>query len=189
MLSTLRVEIDLNLFPLRQHPSATLRQERAGELGKNDFLSAYGLSSYTRIPPMRRPLQRQLQTPAFLLLGPISVHGIRATDLSGKPTRHRSMLTFRWHKALSHGHSQSCGTEHFGQREPGARLAHLRRLRSNLDRHRTAALHRRQFCHRSAEHRICTGFDSTSWIAVIWISNGSTKSVWPPDSSLYEPRV
>src|SRR5215467_3910925 len=53
MLSRLRVEIDLNLFPFRQHPSATLRQETTGELGKNDFLSAYGLSSFTRIPPMR----------------------------------------------------------------------------------------------------------------------------------------
>src|SRR5262249_25497923 len=99
MLSTLRVEIDLNLFPLRQHPSASLRQETTGELGKNDFLSTYGLSSVTRIPPMRRSLQRQLQTPTFLLLGPISLHGIRATDLSGEPTRYRSMLTFRWHKA------------------------------------------------------------------------------------------
>jgi hypothetical protein len=52
-LSTVRVEIDLNLFSFCQHPSATSRQETAGEFGQNDFFSANGLSSFPRIPSMR----------------------------------------------------------------------------------------------------------------------------------------
>src|SRR2546422_10161260 len=152
MVTRLRAEIDLNLFSVRQHPDAILRQEAAREFGQNDFLSADGLSSFSGIPTMRRPLQWQLQAPALFLLGSVSVHGIRAIDLSGESSRHRSVFALGGYEALPHGHSWWRCAQYTGKCKSGARLAHLRRLCSNADCYRTQALHRRQLWGRAPRH-------------------------------------
>ena len=83
------------------------------------------------------------QGQVVLLSRSVSVHGVRAADLSGEPARHRSVSARPALQALSPGDSLDGRAQHAGQCQRGARLAHLRRLRAEPDRHRAAAVCRR----------------------------------------------
>lgn len=93
---------------------------------------------------MRPPLSRRLQTQKLLLLGPVSLHGFRATNLSQEPTRHRSLPARTTNQALPSLHSRPSLAQHLGPCELGARLPHLRRLRTAVDPVRPSTLRRRQ---------------------------------------------
>src|ERR1700752_2506140 len=149
MLSPLRVIIDLNSVRPERQPSAALREEAASEFRQNDFLSIDGLSSFARVSSLCRSSQGNLQVEAVLLLGSVSVYGIRATDLSRKPARYRSLFAFGRIEALSHGNSQPRLAQHFGERKSGTRLAHLRGFRTSADSHCSRTLCQRQLPHRS----------------------------------------
>src|SRR5437867_1148832 len=136
--------IDLNSERVKPMLPRPLRKERADECWQIDLLTTDGLSSDVRVSPMRRTLSRQLQTPELLLLGPVSVHGLRAANLSREPARHRGLSARESNQALSLGHSRSRFAQHSGQRQLGARLAYLRRLCPIADQDGAGALPQRR---------------------------------------------
>jgi hypothetical protein len=72
----------------------------------------------------------------------VPVHGIRAANLSGEPTRHRSVSARAALQALSPRDSPNGSAQYVGQRERRSRPAHLCRLRVEPDRYRAAACRR-----------------------------------------------
>src|SRR6266571_820023 len=95
------------------------------------------------VSPMRGPVSRRTQGPIVLLSGPVPEHGVCTADLSREPARHRSLPARPTHQAVSPRNSLDGGAQYTGQCERGARLAHLRRLRPEPDRHRPAVVCRR----------------------------------------------
>src|SRR4030042_3511585 len=136
---------DLNSAPLHSHTFAEPRKEMADELWQNDLRSIDGLSSHLRISQVRYALSGSLQSQELFLLGSISQPGLRATDLSGKPARHRGLFACDSLQALSFGIPQPGVPQHLGQRQRRARLAPLRRLRPGADLPSAPALRPRRF--------------------------------------------
>ncbi len=167
MLSPLRVIIDLSFVRPESQPSAALQEEAAREFWQNDFLSTDGLSSFARVSSLRRSSQGNLQVEAVLLLGSVPVYGIRATDVSRKPARYRSLFAFGWIEALSHGHSQPRFAEHFGECKSSARLAHLRRSRTSADPHRARTLYQRQLRRRTQGNCLCARCNDHRFVSVV----------------------
>src|SRR5437773_1060227 len=127
-LSPMRVVIDLNSEAVKAMLPRHLRKELLDECWPIDLFTTDGLSSRSRVSPMRRALQGRLQTQEFLLLGPVSLHGLRPAYVPRKFARHRSLSAGQPNQALPYGHSRSRLAQHAGQRQLGTRLAHLRRL-------------------------------------------------------------
>ena len=73
----------------------------------------------------------------LLVSGSVSVHGVRTTDLSREPARHRGESASTVRKALPLGDSRRRCPQHSRQRQCDPRLAYLRELRGALDRYRT----------------------------------------------------
>src|SRR5258705_10032694 len=145
-LSPMLVKIDLKSVSskLLSFPRFS-RKETVDECWQIDLLTTNRIPSCTRISPMRDPLSGRLQTPELLLLGPVSLYGLRPTNLSRELARHRSLPTISTSEALSHGHPWSSVAQHSGPRQLGARLAHPRRLRAGADHPGQRTLSRRQF--------------------------------------------
>lgn len=72
-------------------PSLTPPATRMGEPRPNHLLSIDQLPSRPRVSPLRGALQRRWTTAWFFLFGSVLGDGIRATDLSRQPARHRSL--------------------------------------------------------------------------------------------------
>jgi hypothetical protein len=80
--------IDLiSIFP-KCHTPAFLCEEMADECWKNHILSTDEFPARLRVPPVRRTLQWKLQDQKLFMLGPVSVHGLCPTHLSGEPERY-----------------------------------------------------------------------------------------------------
>src|SRR5713226_7850204 len=140
----MRVVIDLNSEPVKAMLPRVLRKELLDECWPIDLFTTDGLSSSSRVSPMRCALQRRLQAQDLFVLGPISLHGVRPANVPRKFARHRSLSASQPNQALSHGHPGSSLAQHTGQRQLGPGLAHLRRLRSLADQPSTGALSRRR---------------------------------------------
>src|SRR6266849_6430115 len=122
----MRKGIDLNSKRVQPMLPQLLRRRRADEFWQIDLCTTDGLSSGKSFSTLRQTLSRRLQTQKLLLLGPVPLHGLRATNLSREPTRHRSLSARATDQALSSRHSRSGLAQHLGPCELGARLAHLR---------------------------------------------------------------
>ena len=59
------------------------------------------------LAPLRPPLRRRSQAAKLLLPRSVSVHGLRAADLSREPARHRGLPARPAHQALPHGHPRA----------------------------------------------------------------------------------
>src|SRR5712692_1703310 len=90
-LGPMYVTIDLNSERVKSMLPQVLRKELLDECWPIDLFTTDGLSSHVRVSSLRRTLQGRLQTQELLLLGPVSVHGLRAANLSREPARHRSL--------------------------------------------------------------------------------------------------
>ena len=99
----------------------------------DNILAIDGHPATVRIHQVCRALPWQPQSSELLMLEPIPVHGLRTTDVSRESARHRDVSSRDAGQTLSHGHSGR-GTQHVGQRQQGARLAHLCRLCASPDR-------------------------------------------------------
>jgi len=83
---------DFNFFsPIGHNPPITNRKGVTNALWANHFLSVNELSSETRIQQMRSPISRRTLDSKLFVFRPISLHGLRSTDLSGESSRHRNM--------------------------------------------------------------------------------------------------
>src|SRR5262245_32738580 len=161
------VVIDLNSGPDKTMLLRLSRKERTDEFWPNDLCTTNGLSSYLRVSPLRRTLPRQLQTQELLLLGSISVHGLRATDLSREPARYRSLSACESNQALSSGHSRSRFTQYACECQLSARLAHLRRLRASAHQYRPPALSQRRLRHCPGTNRLRAGRHHHRFVPIV----------------------
>src|SRR5271157_5354435 len=119
-------KIDLNSDVLFGHFESCRRGVH--EQWPNDFCSTDGLASAHRVSPLRGSLPGRLQGTEFFLPRSIPLFGFCAAHLSRESARHRNLLARTSVAALSHGLSRRHLAQHPGQRQPAARLAHLRRL-------------------------------------------------------------
>ena len=101
---------------------------------ENDFCPAHGLDSSADFPPDRAATPRRLQNAPVLLLGSVSVPGLRPTDLSGELARHRSLPALAVFAALPLGDSRLGFPQHAGSRQRASSLADV--CRSGRASHR-----------------------------------------------------
>src|ERR1019366_9499690 len=111
---------------------ATLTMGHAG--WPNSLRPGDGAFSRLRVSEMRHALRRRFWKAQLFLLGSVSLSRLRATDLSRKLARYRSLPAFRAREAVSHGLPGPHLALHPGRCQRVCRLAHLRRLRPSLDR-------------------------------------------------------
>ena len=79
--------------------------------GKLVFAQLMQHLSVDHLPPLRYPLSRRVQSEVLLVPGSIPVHGVRSVDLSGEPSRHRSMSARAKFQTLSSRDSFGGGSE------------------------------------------------------------------------------
>src|SRR3989339_786790 len=115
------------------------------EHGQNYFFSSDGIPASLRIPQMRPALSRRLQGAKFFVPGSIFMHGLRATDISRKFTRHRILPAIHADETLSHGFSRFNIKKHISRCQQSARLAYLCRPRPGLDSSRQEIISQRTF--------------------------------------------
>src|SRR5271157_5099759 len=116
-ISNKKLFIDLKYFSLECHSLALNGEEMVNEFWKNDIFSDYGVPTDIRIPAVRRTIFRELQNKEFLMLGSIIEHGIRATDLQGKPAGYSGVPARCKAKNLSHGHPRKDLPQYTGPRQ------------------------------------------------------------------------
>src|SRR5947207_14224106 len=90
-LSPMNIEIDLNSERVKSMLPRLLRKELLDECWPIDFFTINGLSSCSRVSPMRSSLHRLLQTQELFLLVPVSVHGLRPANVSRKLAGYRRL--------------------------------------------------------------------------------------------------
>src|SRR5712691_7182404 len=103
-LSPMYVVIDLNSERIKSMLPRCLRKELLDECWPIDLLTTNGLSSCSRVSQVRCALPGRLQTQELLLLGPISLYGLRPANVPRKFARHRSLSAGQPSQALPHGH-------------------------------------------------------------------------------------
>src|SRR3990167_1998187 len=134
--------IDFNDFPCYFDAST---QGASNEHRKNSLFSSYGIPTSARIPQMRQALRGRIQNKKLLLHRSVSMHGLRAVDVSRESARHRVMPALHADAAVSHGHPWKNFKEHSCRRKRIERLADLRGLRASFDSHGQATLSPRAF--------------------------------------------
>jgi len=126
----------LSRFESRRGPKPGLARgpTMVREPGPNRLLPVAELPAGSRVSSLRRAVWRRCATARILLLGPVSVDSLCTTDLSRWPSRHRSLSALSGRQALPHGVSRPRSALYAGRCQRRAGLAHLRRLRSGVDR-------------------------------------------------------
>src|SRR5258708_10536529 len=125
--------IDLKSKPVQPLHARHLRERRADELWQIDLCTTDGLSSFQEFSTLCQTLSWRLQTQDIFLLGSVSLHELRAANLSRESARYRSLPARATHQALPSRHSRPSLAQYLGPCELGTRLAHLRRLRAGVD--------------------------------------------------------
>src|SRR5229473_7332223 len=143
-LSPMHRGIDLKSKPVPPLHARHLRQRRADEFWQIDLCTTDGLSSFQEFSTLCQTLPGRLQTQDVFLLGSVSLHELRAANLSRESARYRSLPARATHQALPSRHSRPSLAQYLGPCELGTRLAHLRRLRAGVDYPRASALRKRQ---------------------------------------------
>src|ERR1700674_5021765 len=136
--------IDLNSKLVQPMLPQLLRTRRADEFWQIDLCTTDGLPSVEKFSALCPTLPGRLQTQELFLLGPVSLHGLRAANLSREFARYRSLPARATHQALSSRHSRPSLAQYLGPCQLGKRLAHLRGLRASVDYPCPSALRRRQ---------------------------------------------
>ena len=125
--------IDLKSARRKWDVAPAFKEERANELRQDHFLPADRLSFTLRIPTVRAAIQRKLQDQKFLMLGPVSMHGLRPAHLSRKPSRYSGLPASIPEQTLPFGHSRPGVAQHTFKRQSSSGLTHLRRLCPDTD--------------------------------------------------------
>ena len=120
--------------------------------------SGHGVRAVAYIPTIGRQASRRFQRPVLPLSGPISVHGVCATDVPRIAARHRGLSSGTANQTVSPGHTWTGQQKRTLRRQFTPRLAHLSRVRSTLDHGCPITVCQRSICHRFVANRLCTGF-------------------------------
>src|SRR5271157_2189306 len=158
IISNKKLFIDLKYFSSECHSLALNSEEMVNEFWKNDIFSDYGVPTDIRIPAVRRKVFRELQNQELLMLGSISEHGIRTTDLQGKPAGYSGVPPCSQTKNLSHGHPRKDLPQYIGPRQSDKRLAHLCRFRSSTHSESQTTLCQRFIWYRIGTNHLRVGF-------------------------------
>ena len=110
------------------------------------------------VPPLRGDLQRKSQGQIVQLSGSIPVHGVCSVNLSGKPQRDRNLPSSAKQEALSYGHTWWYCSQYAVQRQQGAQLENLRRLRPGINQNCQTIVRRRGFGARTRQYDLCARF-------------------------------
>src|SRR5208337_2940470 len=129
-------------------------------LGKNYFFASCRTDPSAAVPPVCGALWRQLQGQSVFVLGSIFVHGLCATNLSRKPTRHRRLSERALRSTLPLRLPKPCVSQYLGRCQRSARLAHLRGSGGAPDQKGTKALFWPANGCRTRTKRLCTRFDN-----------------------------
>src|ERR1700737_4066467 len=97
--------LDLNFNSGICEPALTFVAGIADEPGQTCLRAAYPTFGADDLSPLCGQVRRRAQDQEFLVPRSISVHGLRAADVSRKPARHRSLPAGSHCAALSPGHS------------------------------------------------------------------------------------
>lgn len=124
-----------------------------------DFQAGYGLHAALNISKLRGQIPRRFQSENVLMSRPVSLHGFCPDHSPRKSTRYRDLPEIPKQKALSHGHSRQGFKINTCRCQRKARLAHLRRIRTNPYRHSQRPLSRRFVSRRTGRNSICSGFN------------------------------
>jgi len=152
------IVIDLNFelaflpFPAVPIPRHELRM-RSVQSDDRSFVPS-------RLPQMRGPLRRQSPGPHVQLLGSVPVHGLCPVHFPRVAARHCFLSALGRLGLVSPGHPRQCLAQHLGRRQRIARLAHLRRFRSDPDRYGPGTLSRSGPGDCSEPEGLCLGFDN-----------------------------
>ena len=120
--------LDLKRFSSICDPARDSFAGGIDELGKAGIRTSYAAFAADNVSEVCGALWRRAQGQELFLSRSISLHGVRPTDISGKPARHRSVSASARKQAVPLGHSESSVAQHAGRCQRSARLAHLRRL-------------------------------------------------------------
>jgi len=148
---------DLKFYWSFQHSSETTQEVRDNELRQTDFFASHGPSAFAYFPPMRQSLSRQLSDKTFYMPRPIFLHGLRSTDLSGEPTRYRSMSSSPAAQTIPHGHEKRRSKVDTCRGQRTAKLAYICRLCIFLNPDCQKTLQRRTFRRRLETDGLCSG--------------------------------
>ena len=113
--------------------------------GKAGVCVSLGAFAAAYVSTNRGPLFGRAEGEVVLVPRSVPVHGVRATDLSAEPARHRGVSARPAPEALAPRDSFDGRTQYARQCKCGARLAYLFRFRARPDRHRAPAVCRRTF--------------------------------------------
>src|SRR2546425_1317731 len=175
------------------HSSLSLTKGMSDEHWHHCLLPTYVPSASARIPQMCATLPGRLQSPELYLHGPVSLDGLRATNVSRKPARYRILFACRSQQALPHGHSRFGGSQHARTCQRDSRLAHLCRLCSGPDCNGQKALQQgrvrsgtggNSLCARLDHHRFVLGAVSMGQVSP---SQGSDQTSYSAGSARQHP--
>ena len=127
--------------------------------GKAGIRPTHGSSATAYLQAMCGQIPWALSDTALLSSRPVFVHGLRATDLSRKPARHRDLSARAQRQALSPWNSRRNRPQHLGRRQRDPRLAHLSGFRHQPHPNRPQALCRGQLWRRVETYGLRSGFD------------------------------
>ena len=134
---------------------------------RQDFVCpTHGLFAMDHVRSYRRPLRRQPPSANLFVRRTLPSHGLCATDLAGKPARHRSQLVGASPQALPPGLPRAGSSLDSGRCQRNARLAKVRGVRSAVDRSGTNALRARGLGSGTDEYRLCAGLDHARLVPV-----------------------
>src|SRR4051812_11557853 len=146
--------VDLNLHRSFCDSASSWLVEAFDERRQICFCAADAAPSPFHFCSLCAVVRRRAQGQKLLVLGPISVHGRRTTDLSRKSARYRDLSQSTTLQALSLGFSNKHDlAQHAGQCQCHARLAHLCSVCAATHCHRAQAVCQRVL--RSGSERKC----------------------------------
>src|SRR5258707_4561590 len=94
---------------------------------ENGFYSAHGVGSPLHLSPPGDATSWRLQSLPAFVLGPVSLSGLRAVDLSREPAGHRSLPALAVFAALPPRDSRLGFPQYAGPRQRASALADVRR--------------------------------------------------------------
>ena len=145
------------------------------------------------IPALCATLPRRTVCKTVSLFRPVSQHGVRAADLSGEPSRYRSLSACTLKQALSHGLPLQGRAQHALRCQRATRLAHLCRLRPGSDQNRTTSVRQRRLGARTRQHCLrtrCVNYRSLSFripLGIVPIHKIRGQTSYPTGSAWQHP--
>ena len=154
---TLSSVTDLKFLQPVRHRFGSTRKEMTHVHWQTGIFTGHGLRAPAHISTLRYPISGKQQCPKFQLSRPISLHGLRSTDLSRESPRYRSMPSSPTTEVIPHGYSRYRGKIKSCRCQRAQGLAYICRSRPFIDHHSPHALQQLTIRRRFRANSICSG--------------------------------